>query len=188
MITPQAKLYRPRSPRERRRAAQRRLLLAAVAIGAGAVVGAGLACRDRSGAGPSQQQDAAGGGAVEVGAGSRPDTYPVMLNREMPFRYPPALYAEKAQGDVTLRLYVDRNGQPVQDSIRVAESSRVPLLDSAAVRGARELRFVPAKLGGAPMAVTILFPVYFRHPEARPPVDSGAGGARPRGAGGAGRQ
>ena len=35
----------------------------------------------------------------------RPDVLPVMLNKELPFRYPPALYAEKAQGNVTLRLY-----------------------------------------------------------------------------------
>ena len=31
--------------------------------------------------------------------------------------------------------------------------------------GSPELRFVPAKLRGEPIAVSILFPVYFRHPE-----------------------
>jgi hypothetical protein len=36
------------------------------------------------------------------------------------------------------------------------------------VKGSQELRFVPARLHGEPMAVTILFPVYFRHPDARP--------------------
>jgi TonB family protein len=101
---------------------------------------------------------------------ARPDVLPTMLNKDLPFRYPPALYAEKAQGNVTLRLFVDTNGTVVNDSTRIVESSNVPLLDSAAMRGSRDLRFVPAKLRGAPMAVSLLFPVYFRHPEAPPPA------------------
>jgi TonB family protein len=52
------------------------------------------------------------------------------------------------------------------DSTRVAESSGYPSLDSAAVAGSRELSFVPAKRRGEAMPVSILFPVYFRHPEA----------------------
>ena len=100
---------------------------------------------------------------------AQPDTYPVMLNKDMPFRYPPALYAEKIQGNVTLRLYIDADGAVAIDSTRVVESSGSPTLDSAAIKGSRELRFVPAKLRGNPMAVSILFPVYFRHPEAPPP-------------------
>jgi hypothetical protein len=34
------------------------------------------------------------------------------------------------------------------------------------VKGSQELHFIPAKLRGEPMPVTILFPVYFRHPDA----------------------
>ncbi|HEY7898688.1 MAG TPA: energy transducer TonB [Gemmatimonadaceae bacterium] len=100
---------------------------------------------------------------------ARPDTYPIMLNKIMPFRYPPALYAEKVQGNVTLRLYVDKDGSVVDDSTRVIESSNVATLDSAAIKGSRELKFEPAKLRGTPMPVSILFPVYFRHPDAPPP-------------------
>ena len=100
---------------------------------------------------------------------TRPDVLPVMLNKDLPFRYPPALYAEKTQGNVTLRLYIEKDGMVVDDSTHVAESYNVPMLDSAAIKGAHELRFVPAKLEGTPMAVSILFPVYFRHPEAPPP-------------------
>ncbi len=96
-----------------------------------------------------------------------------MLNREVPFHYPGVLYARRLQGNVTLRLYVDRNGLTVQDSTRVVEPSGQPAFDTAAVIGARDLRFVPAKLHGEPMGMTILFPVYFRHPEAQPlPGDS----------------
>ena len=97
-----------------------------------------------------------------------PDEVPRMINSELPFRYPPALYAQKVQGNVTLRLRVDTNGQVRPDSTRIEETSGYPALDSAAVKGSQELRFVPAKLHGEPMAVTILFPVYFRHPDARP--------------------
>jgi TonB family protein len=104
---------------------------------------------------------------------ARPDTYPVALNKVMPFRYPPALYAQKVQGNVTLRLYVDEDGSVVNDSTRVVESSNIATLDSAAVRGSRELKFTPAKLHGTAMPVSILFPVYFRHPDApAPPGDS----------------
>ena len=97
-----------------------------------------------------------------------PDEIPRMINTELPFRYPPALYAQKVQGNVTLRLRVDTNGQVRADSTRIEQSSGSPALDSAAVKGSQELRFVPARLHGEPMAVTILFPVYFRHPDALP--------------------
>jgi outer membrane biosynthesis protein TonB len=49
----------------------------------------------------------------------------------------------------------------------VEESSGFSALDSAAVRGSIELRFVPAKVRGEPKGITVLFPVYFRHPDAR---------------------
>jgi protein TonB len=103
--------------------------------------------------------------ALQVGV-ARPDEVPKVINTELPFRYPAALYARRVQGNVTLRLYVDRDGQVRSDSTRIEESSGYAALDSAAVKGSQELRFVPAKLRGEPMATTVLFPVYFRHPEA----------------------
>jgi TonB family protein len=104
--------------------------------------------------------------ALQAGA-SAPDEIPKMVNADPPFRYPAALYARKVQGNVTLRLYVDRDGNVRRDSTRVEEPSGYPALDSAAVEGSQQLRFVPAKLHGEPMSVPILFPVYFRHPQAR---------------------
>jgi len=91
-----------------------------------------------------------------------------MVNRDLPFHYPGPLYALRRQGNVVLRLYVDSTGQTVPDSTRLEEKSGFPEFDSAAVAGARDLRFIPAKLHGEPMGMTILFPVYFRHPEAPP--------------------
>ena len=98
----------------------------------------------------------------------KPDELPRMLNTELPFHYPPALYAQKVQGNVTLRIWIDEHGLVRPDSTRVVETSGYSALDSAAVRGSQQLRFVPAKLQGQPLALGILFPVYFRHPEAAP--------------------
>lgn len=102
------------------------------------------------------------------GVGVRPDVLPVMLNKDMPFRYPPSLYAKKVQANVTLRVFIDKEGQVVGESTHVAESSGIPSLDSAAVKGSAELRFIPAKTRGDAVPVSILFPVYFRHPDAPP--------------------
>jgi TonB family protein len=101
----------------------------------------------------------------------RPDEPPAMVNGELPFRYPAALYARKVQGNVTLRLFIDRDGRVNADSTRVDEPSGNAQLDSAALMGAKDLRFVPAKYHGETIPVTILFPVFFRHPEA-PPLPS----------------
>ena len=100
--------------------------------------------------------------------GRQPDEAPVMLNKELPFRYPPALYAQKVQGNVTLRIFIDREGTIVPDSTRIAETSGFTALDSAAMKGSRELKFEPAKTQGQPVPVSILLPVYFRHPDAPP--------------------
>jgi TonB family protein len=105
---------------------------------------------------------------VFSGVGPRPDVLPVILNKELPFRYPPSLYSKKVQANVTLRVYIDKEGQIVSESTKVAESSTYPSLDSAAVKGSSDLRFVPAKTRGQAVPVSILFPVYFRHPEAPP--------------------
>jgi len=105
--------------------------------------------------------------------GRQPEVAPSMLNKELPFRYPPALFAQKVQGNVTLRIYIDRLGQIVPESTHVAETSGFSALDSAAVKGSRDLRFVPAKTGGQPVPVSILLPVFFRYPGATPlPGDS----------------
>jgi TonB family protein len=97
-----------------------------------------------------------------------PDSLPAMLNRELPFKYPPELYAQKVQGNVTLRIHIDTAGRVRPESTTVVESSGYPPLDSAAVKGSRILFFRPAFAKGAPLAISVLFPVYFRHPEASP--------------------
>lgn len=98
---------------------------------------------------------------------------PALVTAELPFRYPAELYTRRAQGNVTLRLFIDRDGRVVPESTHIDEPSTFAAFDSAAVQGAAALRFVPAKLHGDPVPVSVLFPVYFRHPEAKPlPGDS----------------
>lgn len=105
---------------------------------------------------------------VFTATGARPDTMPVMNNRELPFRYPSALYAQKVQGNVTLRIFIDSTGRVHPESTLVVEPSGYPALDSAAIRGSHELTFIPAKKRSSPIAVSVLYPVYFRHPDATP--------------------
>jgi TonB family protein len=98
----------------------------------------------------------------------RPDTLPVMTNPQLPFTYPPALYARRVQGNVTLRIFIDSTGAVRPESTAVAETSGFQELDSAAVTGSRALQFRPARFGSKPGAVSILFPVFFRHPQGTP--------------------
>ncbi|HET8712823.1 MAG TPA: energy transducer TonB [Gemmatimonadales bacterium] len=111
-----------------------------------------FACR-----GSTPQADA------ETGQAPPPESEPpVALNPEVPIAYPPALFEQKVEGDVTLRLYVDSTGKLIPDSTRLAETSGYPALDSAALAGSTALRFAPAKRHGVPVATAFLQPVEFR--------------------------
>ncbi len=92
---------------------------------------------------------------------------PVPINPVSPVRYPPALLAQGIEGRVLLRLYVDSAGSVIPDSIRIAESSGYPALDSAALVGAPDLRYSPALLQGRPIAAPFLQPIQFRGPRSR---------------------
>lgn len=89
---------------------------------------------------------------------------PVALNPDVPIAYPPALFEQKIEGEVVLRLFTDSTGRLIPESTRVAESSNYPALDSAALAGSSKLRFAPAKRRGVAVATTFLQPVEFHHP------------------------
>jgi len=91
---------------------------------------------------------------------------PALLTRELPFVYPPALYAARVEGDVALRLFIDSLGLVVQESTSVVEPSGHPEFDSAAVAGAPYLEFQPARSGGTRVGRTVVLPVKFRVPPA----------------------
>lgn len=100
--------------------------------------------------------------------GPRPDVNPVLRNPTPPFRYPVSLYAQRVQGNVTLRIFIDTAGRVHPESTTVAETSGYGALDTAAINGSRELSFQPAMKDEKPMAVWVLYPVHFRHPDAPP--------------------
>jgi len=121
-------------------------------LAAVALVGA-IACR-----GAAPQSDA----QASQAAAPPESEAPVALNPDVPIAYPPALFDQKVEGDVTLRLFVDSTGKLIPESTRVAEPSGYPALDSAALAGAAGLRFAPAKRHGVPVATAFLQPVEFR--------------------------
>ena len=90
---------------------------------------------------------------------------PVALNADAPVSYPPALFDQRIEGDVLLRLFVDSTGAVVPESTRVVETSGYPALDSAALAGARDLRYAPAKRRGIAVATAFVQPIQFRHPQ-----------------------
>jgi len=122
-----------------------------------ALIGAGLialvGCRGNAPQSDAQASQAAAPPESEA---------PVALNPDVPIAYPPALFEQKVEGDVTLRLFVDSTGKLIPESTRVAEPSGYPALDSAALAGATGLRFASAKRHGVPVATAFLQPVEFR--------------------------
>lgn len=122
----------------------RSMLLVALAL---------TACR-----GGSQQS----GGQTSQAAPPPESEAPVALNPDVPIAYPPVLFEQKVEGDVTLRLFVDSTGKLIPESTRVAEPSGYPALDSAALAGSTTLRFAPAKRHGVAVATAFLQPVEFR--------------------------
>lgn len=110
------------------------------------------ACR-----GSTPQSDAQAGQAASPASEA-----PVALNPDMPIAYPPALFEQRVEGDVMLRLFVDSTGKLIPESTRVADPSGYPALDSAALAGSAGLRFAPAKRNGVEVATAFLQPVEFR--------------------------
>ena len=121
----------------------------------------GLAAAGCGKAAPPPEDAATAGGAAVTPPDQEP---PVPINADSPIQYPPRLYDQKVEGDVVLRLFVDSVGRLVPESSKVAESSGYSGLDSAALAGARKLRFAPARRRGLAVATAFLQPIEFRRP------------------------
>ena len=78
------------------------------------------------------------------------------------FPYPPAALQEGAGGEILLRLRISGAGRV--DSVSVVASSGHAVLDSAAVEGARRLRYRPARHGGAATPIWARLPVRYPAP------------------------
>lgn len=95
---------------------------------------------------------------------SPPDSLPELLNDSLPFDYPVGLYLQLIDDSVTLRLHIDEFGAPVPESTVVERGAKYAQFDSAALTGARELRFKPARRKGRAVPYTVLFPIQFKVP------------------------
>ncbi len=78
------------------------------------------------------------------------------------FPYPAAALEEGAGGEILLRIRISAVGRV--DSVSVVTSSGHAVLDSAAVEGARLLRYRPAQHRGAPTAIWARLPIRYPMP------------------------
>lgn len=101
-------------------------------------------------------------GGLRVGASGGSFHVPVMLNERPPFQYPRQAWKEGVGGETRLRIHIARDGSV--DSAYVVSTSGHPALDSAALAGARELRYRPARRGDEPIAVWAVLPVRYPMP------------------------
>jgi protein TonB len=99
----------------------------------------------------------------QLGADRR-DQPPISINADPPVQYPPDLFAERVEGTVVLRLFVDSTGAVVPDSTRIRESSGHAGLDSAALGAVPALRFAPALRNGVPASSAFDQPIIFQQP------------------------
>ncbi len=88
---------------------------------------------------------------------------PVMANPSPPFRYPREALESGVGGEAVVRIHITAAGRV--DSVELRRSTGHALLDSAAVAGARRLRYRPARRGADSVAVWARLPVRFPMPE-----------------------
>jgi TonB family protein len=84
---------------------------------------------------------------------------PRPLFGEVPIEYPLHMWDQDMEGQTLLRVRVSDVGDV--DSVQVLESSGYVSFDSAAVAGARKLRFAPARQDGKRITVWAEVPVHF---------------------------
>lgn len=102
-------------------------------------------------------------GNLRIGAEGAAFHVPVMENEKVPFEYPRSAWKEGVGGETKLRIHINEEGRV--DSAYVVESSSHAALDSAALAGARKLRYRPARQGDEPVSVWATLPVRYPMPE-----------------------
>lgn len=101
-------------------------------------------------------------GLVAAGCEEAEVAEPVPRFMETPVEYPVELWDANVEGVALVRVLVNVEG--VVDSAMIAEGSGNAALDSAALRGAREMEFEPARKNGEPVRVWARVPVHFSKP------------------------
>jgi TonB family protein len=99
---------------------------------------------------------------LATGCGTPPEAEiepPQVLTDSIPFVYPLDLWDHNISGQTVLLVRVNALGQV--DSVTVDAGSGYPEFDSAAVQGARELRFIAARQGERRIPMWTKVPVRF---------------------------
>ncbi|MEJ2310966.1 MAG: energy transducer TonB [Gemmatimonadales bacterium] len=102
-------------------------------------------------------------GGLAVGEQGSAFHMPTLLNEQLPFEYPQDAWASRIGGETVLRIRISTAG--AVDSVAVQKTSGHRSLDSAAVAGARELRYKPARQGERSVPVWATLPVRYPMPE-----------------------
>ena len=92
-----------------------------------------------------------------------PVTRPQPISVDSPFQYPIELWDQRIEGETVVMVHVTDMGGV--DSAYVHQTSGQEAFDSAAVRGARQLRFSPGRRGDRRVDTWARLPVRFRMPQ-----------------------
>ncbi len=98
-------------------------------------------------------------------AGDQQIEPPTPLFQEVPVEYPLELWDRDVEGETLVRVRVSDTGAVTE--VEVLETSGIEAFDSAAVAGAMEMRFQPARRNGRRIEVWARLPVRFSK---RPPT------------------
>lgn len=100
--------------------------------------------------------------ALAVGCAEQPQAtteLPQLLSDSLPFVYPVVLWDQNIQGQTDLLLRISDAG--AVDSVVIAKPSGYAEFDSAAVQGARIMKFTPGKMGERRVSMWTKLPVTF---------------------------
>lgn len=98
------------------------------------------------------------------GGAPQPVASPELVPGPSPFEYPLSLWDSDVDGTTELMVHVSVAGSV--DSVYVERGSGYPAFDSAAVAGARTLRFSPGRRGDEAVPAWTRVPVRFSHDSA----------------------
>lgn len=108
-----------------------------------------------------------------VGGDAPPLELPEPVEQASPFEYPEDLWDRNIEGQAVVMVHVSADG--AVDSAYVRSTSGYHAMDSAAIAGARLLRFRPGRRGADPVDVWVRLPVRFSKtpPAASAQADAG---------------
>ena len=137
-----------------------------------ALVIAAISCMGCGGADDAPPADEPADSLVTRAPTIADTSLPAVVSEGSPFGYPVELWDRGVEGETELMILVSDMG--AVDSVYVSDESGVAQFDSAALAGARQLRFAPARSGEQRIAKWIRVPIRFSKGAATVGVLSGS--------------